>query len=89
MFLEYGSVVWAPVSVDSNDRLQAVQRSFLKKIVGYGDLSYPERRRLSGLVSLRCRRATTDLLFIYKILTGSVNVDIGGHLLLRPPSATR
>jgi len=73
--LEYGIVVWAPVSVDGIDRLEAVQRSFLKKIVGYGDLSYPDRLKSSGLVSLRCRRATSDLLFIYKILTGSVNVS--------------
>jgi len=87
--LDYGIVVWAPVSVDGIDRLEAVQRSFLKKIVGYEDISYPERLRSSGLVSLRCRRATTDLLFIYKILTGSINVDINRHLLLRPPSATR
>jgi len=57
--------------------------------VGYVDLSYPERLTSSGLVSLRCRRATSDLLFIYKILTGSVNTDINRHLLLRPPSATR
>jgi len=49
--LEYGSVVWASVSVDGIDRLEAVQRSFLKKIVGYGDLSYPERLRSFGLVS--------------------------------------
>jgi len=62
--LEYGSVVWAPGSVDGIDRLEAVQQSFLKKIVGYRDLSYPERLRSSGLLSLRCRKATADLLFV-------------------------
>ena len=87
--LEYGSVVWSPISEPAIARLEGVQRWFTKKIRGCHLLSYPSRLQFIGLQSLQSRRVIADIIFIFKMLRGEVAIDIGPHLQLREPGITR
>jgi len=87
--LEYGGVVWAPVYVAGIAKLQGVQRYFSKKIHGLGNITYSQRLTHLDPKSLHHRRLTSDMVFLFKIMTGETIIDMNGHLQIREPGITR
>jgi len=41
--VEHDSVVWSPYTVKDIDNIESVQRSFTKRLPGFGALTYAER----------------------------------------------
>ena len=87
--LEYCCVVWGPVSHSQINSIENVQRYFTNKIPGCTFLPYSQRLARLGLDSLEHRRSIIDLMFLYSIITGSLEISLAPHLLHIPPSITR
>ncbi len=66
--LDYCSTIWCPYKLNDIDRIEAVQRSFTKKLEGLATLSYVERLLVCELPSLELRRLRTDLILCFKII---------------------
>ena len=73
--LEYCSEVWSPYLIKDIKTLKRVQRRFTRFLPCLRDLSYEDRLCHLGIESLYARRLRFDLLMVYKILHGIVNVD--------------
>jgi len=72
--LEYCSPVWSPCNVTNVNKIESVQRQFTKKLKGLFYLSYDERLTLLGLERLELRRIRFDLIMVYKIIHGYVDL---------------
>ena len=81
--IEYCCPLWSPTSIGLIQELEDVQRGFTRRIAGLSDLSYWERLRRLGLMSLQRRRERYSLLLMWKILHGVVPNDLG--ISFRPP----
>ena len=69
---DYCSQLWSPLNVKDSQRLEMVQRSFLKKIGGMYTLSYWEQLKKLGLYSLERRRERYRMFYVWKIIEGIV-----------------
>ena len=73
--LEYCSVVWCPYYVKDIEILGKVQRRFTRILPDFRDLPYKERLVRYHLSSLFARRLYFDLLCVFKIVHGFIDVD--------------
>jgi ribonucleases P/MRP protein subunit RPP40 len=87
--LEYSSVIWSPHHVYEINKLESVQRRFMKRIVVLRDMSYADRRNVLQLDSLEMRRLRLDLLFADKILFGLVDINWSNMFVRNEQSITR
>ena len=76
--LEYASVVWSPHHVTKIDRLERIQRSFLrawchKRREQFRKEDYIRHCREARIHPLYTRRQIHDLIFLHKIIRGGVN----------------
>lgn len=81
--LEYCSVIWSPNYDCHIARLEKVQNIFLKYLllkfnVPYSHITYDTRLLLCGYKSLECRRRNALVVFLYKLVNGSIDCS---HLL--------
>ena len=81
--LEYSSPVWSPSFVKDILLIQSVQRKFTKRIPGMSGLTYHSRLTRLGLASLEVTRLRADILLVYKILFGMVQVNSNEFFTLR------
>ena len=75
--LEYNTVVWSPYLKKDIYMIESVQKRFTKKICyrcKIPNTSYAHRLHLLNIKSLEYRRLEFDLVFLYKIINGIVNV---------------
>ena len=77
--LEYCSLVWSPYLKKDILSIGKVQRRVTKMIPSISALTYEERLKRTGLISLENRRLRADLLEVFKILKGFVKVDPATH----------
>ena len=68
--LEYNSPIWSPHFIKDIFVLEKVQKYFTKNLKGLQGKNYKERLSILKLLSLECRRAYNDVVFLYKILNG-------------------
>jgi len=74
--LEFNTVVWSPsLKCDITRSVEKVQRKFTKRLPGYSDLSYAERRAKLNLQTLELRRLHYDLVMCYKIVFSIVKLQ--------------
>ena len=78
--LEYWSLVWSPYLKKDIPNIEKVQRRVTKMIPFISALTYEERLKRTGLISLENRRLRADLLEVFKIPKGFVKVDPVTHL---------
>ena len=76
--LEYASVVWSPHHANKIDRIERIQRAFLrawcyKSGIEFRKENYHEHCSAAGVVPLYNRRDIIDILLLYKILRGQVD----------------
>ena len=83
--LEYASVVWSPHTKKNILALELVQRRATKFIVRR-DLSYHERLRRLHLIPLMYRREISDLVFLFKCIKGTCDVDVFSYVSFRSSS---
>ena len=74
--LESSSPVWSPYLVSDINRIENVQRKFTKYIPGLFGHSYRDRLQLLDLDTLEIRRIRADLILMYKIVHGLMDIDI-------------
>lgn len=75
--LEYCSLIWNPYAVVHSDRIERIQNLFTKyafrKLNWADDLPlYGARRKFLGLQSLRDRRSSFSIVFVYNILNSEI-----------------
>ena len=76
---EYGCVVWNPYLQKDIASIEAVQRSFTKKLCNRCNIpytSYEHRLNMLNIRSLEYRRLETDLIMTYKILHKLIDIPI-------------
>jgi len=89
--LEYNTNIWSPNDMDSNTKLELVQRRFTKRIpVVAMHLSYCDRLKALGLESLEFRRLRYDLVMMYKntIVHNLVDLERDAFITILPFSVT-
>ena len=77
--LEYCSLVWSPYLKKDILSIEKVQERVTKMIPSISALTYEERLKRTGLISLENRRLRADLLEVFKILKGFVKVNPATH----------
>ena len=70
--IDYGSQLWNPSKTGDIQKLEMLQRYFLKNISGYQSLSYWSILKMLGLYSLQRRRERYRIIYIWSILEGLV-----------------
>ena len=75
--LEFGNSVWGPSSLGDQRQVEKVQRRATKLIPELRSKPYSSRLRELGLPSLTYRRLRGDMITIYQILHGSLDVQPG------------
>ena len=78
-----------PYLLNDIDVIENVQRSFLRRLTDFSDLSYVERLQLADLEPLELRRIKADIYFLFKIIHKCVRFDFNGFFLVNPNSRTR
>ena len=73
--LEYGNVIWGPFYKADIIAVEKIQRRATKMIRGLSQLSYEERLQELKLPSLLHRRRRGDMIQMYKITQGAVDVE--------------
>ena len=75
--LEYCCPVWNPTYIGEIQKLENVQRSFTRRILGCKDLTYWDRLKKLHLMSLQRRRERYCIIHAWKILNDLAPNDIG------------
>ena len=72
--LDYRSQQWSPTQIKSPNKIERVQRSFTKFIIGIRPLSYEDMLRIKSLrpCSVQCRFERYTIIYIWKILESMV-----------------
>lgn len=73
--LEYCSQVWSPSYLTDIFKIERVQRRFTRRLKYNGKLSYGQRLNKINLETLELRRLKFDLIMVYKILHGLIDVN--------------
>ncbi len=73
--LEYATQVWSPGYKMDIDLVESVQRKFTKRISGFYNIPYCDRLAQLKLDPLEYRRLVFDIVMVYKILYGLVDID--------------
>ena len=80
----YCSPLWAPHFQRNIISIEAVQRRYTKRIYGFENMSYADRLRKLGALSLQNNRLFADLILVYKcihqLMCCSAD-DLGLHLI--------
>jgi hypothetical protein len=87
--LEYNCVLWNPHFVKDINALERVQKYFTRRLPSLSHLSYKDRLATCNLDSLELRRMKADLIFVYKITHGLVDLRIEDFFVLDPDNRTR
>ena len=73
--VEYATPIWSPLYKKDKIIIENIQRRATKLVPSCKNLSYPERLRKLGLLTLEYRRVRADLIQVYKILNDIHIVD--------------
>ena len=73
--LEYGQQAWAPYLAKDIDELEKVQRRATKLVPSLADLPYEKRLETLQLFTLQSRRDRGDMIFLYKLFNGLIDLD--------------
>ena len=87
--LEYANVVWGPFNRDDQKRIERVQRRATKLVASIRELPYEARLRSLNLPSLYYRRRRGDMIMVYQVLRGVVDVDASQFFSAATTSQTR
>ena len=87
--LEYSSVVWSPLTVRDQKRIEAVQRRATRLVSNISDMTYEGRLRKLGIPTLQYRRSRADMIQVYKIIHGIDRISIPEFFEIVCESKTR
>ena len=81
--------MWSPYTAKEIATVESVQRSFTKRLPGLNNLTYAQTLYVLGIESLELRRLRNDVVFVYKMLFGLVDMNFDEYFTLRADCATR
>jgi hypothetical protein len=87
--LDYASSVWAPYKMKYIEKIESVQKRVTKQFPGMKNLSYPERLKKLGLLTLTYRRIRGDMIEVYKIIKGCYDREASSFLKLMNETGLR
>ena len=87
--LEYGNLVWGPFNRADQKAVERVQRRATRLVPSIRHLEYETRLRLLRLPSLYYRRRRGDMIHLYQMLHGGVDVPASQMLTLHIEGPTR
>lgn len=87
--LEYATCVWSPSNLVDIKLVESVQRRFTARLPGLQSLDYIPRLIVCNLETLELRRLHFDLIFVYKIVHGMVDIALSALFDLAPIAITR
>lgn len=87
--LEYGNLVWGPFNRADQRAVERVQRRATRLVADIRHLEYQERLRVLKLPSLYYRRRRGDMIHVYQMLHGGVDVDATKMFTLHTGAPTR
>ena len=73
--LEYACEIWSPFLVRDIDVVERVLCLFTRRLPGMQGKSYDERLRILHWSSLQSRRIYKDIVMVYKIIHGIVDLN--------------
>ena len=73
--LEYGNLIWGPFNRADQQLVERVQRRATKMVPELRHLPYPSRLRALKLPSLYYRRRRGDMIAVYQLLHGGLDLD--------------
>ena len=74
--IESNIVAFSPITLESIDLIEKVQKRYTKFLPGCYNLTYRERLHYLELESLEKRRIIIDLVYLYKIISGTESLNI-------------
>ena len=74
-FLEFGNKIWGPFGKTDQRQLERVQRPATRMVMSIRHRPYQERLRLLELPSLYYRRRRGDMVTVYKLFHGGMDVS--------------
>jgi hypothetical protein len=87
--LEYSSIIWCPYTQTSTDNIERVQKRMCRMIPAIKSLSYRDQLNHLGLLSLRARRLRYQIIVIFKLLRGLLNMKLSDFFEIIQSSNTR
>ena len=87
--LEYGNTIWGPFNRTDQKQVEQVQRRATRLVKSIRHLSYPERLHHLGLPSLLYRRRRGDMVTVYQLLHGGMDIAPEQFLTLHNSDRTR
>jgi hypothetical protein len=87
--LEYCSPVWSPVYKADITKLEAVQRRFTRRLKQCAGFSYAARLKFLNAETLELRRLKQDLVTIYKMFHGLMDVRVNEFFQVQTANITR
>ena len=76
LLLEYCSVIFSPHYVYLINLIENVHKKITKKLPGLRNMCYQDRLKLCNLEPLETHCLHADLILMYKIINGTIHVDI-------------
>ena len=73
--VEYGNEIWSPQLIRQSSAIEKVQRRATKLINDLKYRTYEDRMRHLSLPSLKYRRMRGDMILVFKILNGLIDMD--------------
>ena len=87
--LEYSSVIWSPYNIKYDEKIEKVQKKMFRLMKDCKDLSYQSKFKKMNLLSLRARRIQHQLVTMYKIKNGLIDLHFEYFFLKNPFNKTR
>lgn len=73
--LEYGNIIWGPFNREDQKKVERVQRRATRLVKDIRHLPYPDRLKILKLPSLYYRRKRGDMIQVFQLLHGGVDMN--------------
>ena len=87
--LEYGNLIWGPFYTHDQIQIEKVQKRASRLVTTVSDLPYTDRLSALNLPSLAYRRRRGDMIFLFQMLHGHVDIYVSNLFTPASHSATR
>ena len=87
--LEFSSIVWSPFTQSNINKIEVIQKRFCNSIPRLRSLKYQEQLNTLRIYSLKARRLRYQLIFLFKLIHGLVDLKLDDFFQYSNTSNTR